>query len=229
MRPAKWDGVEAVLFDFDGTLAECFIDFGQMRRAVLDLLPQFGCAVDDSGKYILEVIEEAAAQIAQRDGERVAAFREAADQALLDIELDSARRGHWLPGVPDCLRALRQAGLKIGIITRNCRAAVDLVLGRERVPYDVLLTRDDVDLVKPDPAHPQAALAHLQVAPERALLVGDHVSDMHCAQAAGLRAVGVLTGSSTTEELRAAGAEVVLNSAAELWEVLEGNWETGDH
>ncbi|MEV7397792.1 HAD hydrolase-like protein [Aeromicrobium sp. NPDC092404] len=42
--------------------------------------------------------------------------------------------------------------------------------------------------------------------------VGDHVHDMDAAKLAGVVGVGVTTGPSSTEELRAAGAETVLSS-----------------
>lgn len=221
MKGASWREIEAVLFDFDGTLAECSIDFGEMRRRVLALLPQYGDPpVQADGKYILEVIEEAARWMEARDAAMAAAFRAAAEQVLLELELDSARRGGLIAGVPECLTALHRAGRKIGVITRNCRAAVQIVLERQPVPCDLLLTRDDVDRVKPDPAHPRAALARLGVPPERAVLVGDHVSDIHCARAAGLRSIGVLTSTTDRAALLEAGADLVLNSAAEVGEVL---------
>jgi phosphoglycolate phosphatase len=220
VKDGRWSDVQAVLFDFDGTLAECSIDFGAMRRDVLALLPQYGCPpIHPDGKYILEVIEEAVQWLSARDQPAAAAFQAAADRVLLDHELDSARRGYLFPGVPECLAALRQAGRKVGVITRNCRAAVQIVLERQPLLYDVLLTRDDVARVKPDPAHPHAALTHLGVPPERAVLVGDHVSDIHCAQDAGMRGIGVLTGSSR-DALVEAGADLVLDSAAELADVL---------
>jgi len=221
VKGAPWKDVEAVLFDFDGTLAECSIDFGEMRRRVLALLPQYGSPpIQADGKYILEVIEEAVRGIGARDPTAAAAFRAAAEQVLLELELDSARRGGLIPGVPECLTALHRAGRKIGVITRNCRAAVQIVLDRQPVPYDLLLTREDVARVKPDPAHPRVALARLGVSPQKAVLVGDHVSDIHCARAAGLRSIGVLTSTTDRTALLQAGADLVLNSAAELGEVL---------
>lgn len=223
MKEVHWKDVEAVLFDFDGTLAECFIDFGEMRRRVLALLPQYGNPpIQADGKYILEVIEEAVQGIGARDPAAAAAFQADAAQLLLDLELASARRGHLIPGVPECLTALHRAGRKIGVITRNCRAAVQIVLNRQPVPYDILLTREDVARVKPDPAHPHAALAHLGVSPARAVLVGDHVSDIQCARAAGLRSIGVLTSTTDRTTLLQAGADLVLRSAAELTVVLLG-------
>lgn len=52
---------------------------------------------------------------------------------------------------------------------------------------------------------------------ERAsIYVGDHVGDMRGARAAGVLAVGVVTGPCDADELRAAGADVVLNDLTEF-------------
>ncbi|MGY2010216.1 HAD family hydrolase [Nocardia gipuzkoensis] len=48
------------------------------------------------------------------------------------------------------------------------------------------------------------------------LFVGDHVGDMNGARAAEVFAVGVSTGPCTAEELRTAGADVVLTSLTEF-------------
>ncbi|WP_433654061.1 HAD family hydrolase [Nocardia sp. CA-128927] len=52
---------------------------------------------------------------------------------------------------------------------------------------------------------------------ERAsIFVGDHVGDMRGAQAAGVLAVGVTTGPCDADELRAAGADVILTDLTEF-------------
>ncbi|HIE53402.1 MAG TPA: HAD family hydrolase [Armatimonadetes bacterium] len=218
MRP--WTDVRAVLFDFDGTLVDTRIDFARMRQEVRALLPQFGVQLDPRPRYILELIEAAEALLRQQDRQWARAFRQAAEEIVLTLELEGAQRAQVIPGIPDLLRRLRAAGIQIAVLTRNCRVAVELALTRCPLLYDVLLTRDDVSLIKPHPAHAQHALTSLGVPQAQSVLVGDHVGDMECAQKLGLRGVGVLTGSSSHEELMAAGAEVVLPSAAELASLL---------
>ena len=50
----------------------------------------------------------------------------------------------------------------------------------------------------------------------RHVYVGDTLPDVHAARSAGARAVGVATGPVAADELRAAGADVVLDSLAEF-------------
>ena len=54
------EGVQAVIFDFDGTLAHLTIDFGLMRSKVLEIVRAHGLPDEDlEGMYALELVEEA--------------------------------------------------------------------------------------------------------------------------------------------------------------------------
>ncbi len=211
-------GVAAVVFDFDGTLARLTIDFDAMRREVLGhLAAQGGEAAGLDALPVLELLEAAEARLAAA-GRDPAPLRAAAHAAIERIELAAARRARLLPGVPSALAELRRRGYRLGIVTRNCAAAVALVLGSAggALPHDVLLARDHVGRVKPDPAHLTAALERLGVAPPAAVMVGDHPMDIEGGRRAGMRTVGVLTGRSPREALEAAGADLVLDAAAQL-------------
>jgi len=108
--------------------------------------------------------------------------------------------------VPEALERLRACGYRLGIITRNCRACLEHFLARHPLPHEVLLTRDDLVEVKPDPRHLLAALEQLQVAPAEAVMVGDHRSDIECALAAGSPGVGVYHTGATAEQFAELGA-----------------------
>ncbi len=215
----RFAGVAAVVFDFDGTLAHLTIDFDLMRREILALVSAHHATPTGLERlYVLELVEAAAARVAavNRDA---GAFRAAARMAIERIELVAARNGSLLSGVKAALDDLKGRGYRVGIVTRNCAAAVVCVLDRSRgapLSYDVLLTRDDVPRVKPDPAHLAAALAALDVPPAAAVMVGDHPMDVEAGRRAGMRTVGVLTGRRPRADFEAAGADLVLDEAATL-------------
>lgn len=212
-------GLRAVLFDLDGTLAECHIDFKAMREEVLSLLPRYGLPREGwEGWLILEILHSASQHL---PAEQAACLRAEAEECLLRHEMEAAHKSRWLPGVAETLRQLRERGLRLGLLTRNHRAAVELMLQREPLPLDAYLARNDVPHPKPHRQHPLQLLSLLHAAPEEAWLVGDHPTDMLCAQSAGILPVGVLTGVGTESSLRAAGAVYILPSVASLQEVLE--------
>jgi phosphoglycolate phosphatase len=212
------DDLEAVLFDFDGTLVDLNIDFDRMRRDVEALLPHHGLTLEGNEHlYTLELIQASIRTLMAQQDEAVAeAFREAAQEAIVAVELDAAARAEIHAGVPELLRGLQQRGFKVGIVTRNCRAAVERILGQNTLPHDVLVTRDDVDQVKPHPEHLTTALRRLEVTAERALMVGDHPMDIKAGRVIGTRTVAVLTGYSPRERFLPEEPDLVLNEIGEL-------------
>jgi phosphoglycolate phosphatase len=106
-----------------------------------------------------------------------------------------------MPGAQEALAAVRAAGERVIIITAKHPVSVEPSLRAVGISGDELFT-----LVHgPEKA---AVLRDLKAA----AYVGDTPPDMAAAVQAGVRAVGVATGSFTSHDLAAAGAEVVLDS-----------------
>ncbi len=212
------DLIRAVIFDFDGTLAETNIDFALMRERVLEVAERWGLRERlNPRRYILEIVDDAASLLS---GEDAARFRAEAAEAMMEVELISTSVAAPFPGVPETLARLRACGRRVGIITRNCRAGVASVIERHPLDHEVLLTRDDVECVKPHPGHLHLALEALDVAPGEALMVGDHVTDIETGKAAGTFTAGVLTANTTREQFEEVGADLILESVAELADLL---------
>lgn len=206
--------IRAVVFDFDGTLAETKIDFALMRERVLEVVERWGLSERITPRrYVLEIVDEAAALLPAEDAAR---FRAEAGEAMVQVELLSTSTAEPFPGVPETLSRLRACGRRVGIITRNCRRGVASVIDRYPLEHEVLLTRDDVERVKPDPEHLHLALAALGVPADEALMVGDHPTDIETGKAAGAFTAGVLTDRTTREQFEELGADLVLDSVADL-------------
>ena len=106
-----------------------------------------------------------------------------------------------LPGAHEALAAVRAAGQRVIIVTAKHPMSVGPSLQAVGLSADELFT-----LVHgPEKA---AVLRRLKAA----AYVGDTPPDMAAAVQAGVRAVGVTTGSFTGADLAGAGAEVVLDS-----------------
>ena len=108
-----------------------------------------------------------------------------------------------LPGAREALAAVRAAGQQVVVITAKHHVSAEPSLRAAGLVVDELFT-----LVHgPEKA---AVLRRLRAD----AYVGDTPPDMAAAVQAGVRAVGVATGSFTSENLADAGADVVLDSLA---------------
>ena len=98
------------------------------------------------------------------------------------------------------MRRLRRHGLKVGVITRNGREAVDVALARfehlTAADFDVIVTRDDPVRFKPAPDGLLYAAEHMGVAPGRMLMVGDFVLDLIAGRHAGCVTVYLTNGGA---------------------------------
>lgn len=214
--------IEAIVFDFDGTLAELTIDFDEMKRrlkalgsAFLDPLPQ------KENVPALEWVDFIADCLAQDDPDLGKEFHTRCRFLIITMEVEAARNGKLFPFTCEILSSLRNSGIKTGIITRNTASAV-----RELVPEinnisDCFLSREDVENVKPHPEHLFKALAVIGVEPENALMVGDHPMDIETGKRAGAMTAGVATGRLSVDELKKYEPDYVAANCAELMEVLE--------
>lgn len=206
----------AILFDFDGTLAPN-LDLPDMRRQVIQLTHSYDVpAAVYEGLYIVEVIDAAAAWLRSRGHPMAAAYHTQAHQLITDIEITAAAETALFDGVQILLSRLRDAGIKSGIVTRNCRAAVLQVCPDIEELVHSLRTRSDVMHLKPDERHLQQCLDDLDCPGQSAVMVGDGQLDMRAGAALGLYCVGVLTGSGSKDALREAGADQILPSVLDL-------------
>ena len=107
--------------------------------------------------------------------------------------------------------ALSGRGLKLGIATNDAEAAARAHLGRAGVEraFDFIAGYDSGFGAKPAPGQLLGFCEATGLSPDAVIMVGDSGHDLISARAAGMRAVAVLTGLASAEEL-ASGAEVVL-------------------
>jgi HAD superfamily hydrolase (TIGR01549 family) len=161
---------QAVLFDFDGTLTEPgSLDFAMIRNAI-------GCP---KGRPVLEFIHGMSSE-----AERAEAFR-----ILDDFEAEAARQSRPNRCAEEVIELLRKQNIRIGIISRNSRAAIMAALRNfERIlpsHFSVILSRDDPYRPKPSAEGILAAAAMMGTTADHVLVVGDFVFDIQAGQAAG--------------------------------------------
>jgi phosphoglycolate phosphatase len=146
--------IKAVIFDFDGTLAVLNIDFSSMRERVFDLIRRSG--IEEAGiqeKYLLEIIDEVYEMFWEKSPSGAETFYQESHDILHEVEMKAAEKGRLIPGAGGTLKGLREKGIKVGIITRNCEDAVRKVFPEIDDFCDIFVSRNSVKKVKPHPDH----------------------------------------------------------------------------
>ncbi len=122
------------------------------------------------------------------------------------------------PGALDAVRDLKARGARIGIVTSKNRHGVELGLklcGFDGL-FDTIVTSDDLEASKPDPAPVVAALDRLETAPAAALFVGDSPHDIAAGRDAGTRTAACLWGPFERQALAAERPDFWLDSFQDL-------------
>jgi pyrophosphatase PpaX len=179
------------LFDFDGTLVdsvELILDsFRHATATVLGSVPDDRVLMAGVGTPLREQMRSFDAD---RADELTTVYRE--HNALRHADLLRP-----YPGVDAMLAGLRQRGCRLGIVTSKMRDAVEL--GMRYVPlgdFDVVVTCDDTDRHKPDPAPVLHALALLDAPAAGAVYVGDAPYDVRAGRAAGVATAAAMWGDT---------------------------------
>lgn len=179
------------------------------------LARDYGVEVEPAG-LVLELVERVERSLASQSGGRAPEFRRRANRMIEELELRGASGARINERTVSALRALRAAGYRIAVVTRNGRKAVKLILRGRELPCHVLLWRESVNRVKPDPEHLLRALSRLRCKSCEAIMVGDHPTDIQAGRAVGMRTVGVLSGAGSRDSLLAAGADEIAPDVAVL-------------
>jgi len=189
--------IRGVLFDMDGVVVHQRLDFLAIKREI------FG----NTEGFILERME------GLPDAERRRA------EAILERhETAAAMTAEPMDGIQPFLAWMETRQLRRGLVTRNSRKSVELVLGRLGLRFDAVVTREDAP-PKPAPDPVWLACHRMNVEPADALFVGDYEFDMVSGRRAGTRTV-LLRSTTMTDS---ANADYSVASLAELRERLEAD------
>jgi phosphoglycolate phosphatase len=205
-----------VLLDLDGTLidsypgilASCLAALralGHEPDETLDIRRHIGPPLEDVMQLLLQSYGD------DRVGEAAAAYRRHyGDTGLLG--------SIPYPGIDESLEEMKRAGLKIYLATSKRETFARRILDHLKLAanFDGIhgsLPGGELD-------HKPELLAHILsqhgLSASRSVMVGDRRHDIAGAHAVGMRALGVLWGFGTRDELEAAGADQLVDSPSEL-------------
>ncbi len=210
-----------VLIDVDGTLVDSVPDLTYCVDAMMQRLdmPAHGEARVRNwvGNGVERLVRRAL--IGQLDGEPDEALYEQAYPIFLELYSENtSKRSCLYPGVREGLEYLKSEGYKMGCVTNKAAQFTEPLLKDLGVAdyFSIVVSGDTLPQKKPDPAPLLHAARFFDVPPEQALMIGDSISDVKAARAAGFRIVCMTYGYNHGVDIRDANPDAVMDSMAEL-------------
>lgn len=174
---------DLILFDWDGTIA---ITLDYWVEAIKDTIEMHG--LDFSEEDVIKLWNQKL---------NLEQFNELTDESRKNVFKELVIKAHdlipriikYYPNFDVTLRQLKEAGFKLGIVTNSDLNFIESNLIESGLIdlFDTVVTADDVDNLKPDPQGINMALKATNSLRERTLYIGDMITDIQAAKAAGVK------------------------------------------
>ena len=207
--------IRSVTVDLDGTLLDTIPDLAAAANAMMRELgrPEFpletvatfvGRGIPKLVARCLPDLDEAAVEAAQ------AIFRR-------HYAIENGRRSTIFPGVLDGLQAMRDAGLRLAVITNKAAAFTEpLLVASGLAPwFEFAVSGDSLAHKKPHPAQLLHACERMGTSPAENLHIGDSRHDAAAARAAGCPVFIVPYGYNEGDDVQEIDCDAIVASLAE--------------
>jgi len=215
-----------VLIDVDGTLVDSVPDLAYCVDRMMEQLDMPVRGEQAVRQWVGNGVERLVrrALINQLDGEPEDALFEKAMPIFMDLYAENTSgRSSLYPGVAEGIAYLKQAGFRLGCVT-NKAEQFTVPLLKDLGIYDnfeVIVSGDTLPKKKPDPMPLLHAAEVMDVKAEQSMMLGDSMSDVKAARAAGFQIVCMSYGYNHGIDIRDSNPDAVIDSMAELQGLLE--------
>jgi HAD superfamily hydrolase (TIGR01509 family) len=222
MKPIVILMLKAVIFDWDGTLAET-------REAVIQsfqtVLTDAGCKVSDefivrlmgvgTKKTIIEAFKTCNKRL------NVSILEELTNKKV-EIQVKNTKKVKLMAGAFELLQEL-YGKTKIALATMSGRQVIDKLLKEKNIKkyFDVVITANDVSKPKPDPEVFIVSASKLGIDTQKCLVIEDSVFGLRAAKIAKMKCIGIPSGAYSKEELTKEKPQLIIDSLVERKKILD--------
>ena len=208
-----------IVFDLDGTLVDTAPDLLAALNAVLTRAGHRAVVPSELrnlvGHGVRKLFERAFAETgAEVSPEQLTAYCE---EFLVHYRANIARESRPFPGVPETLKSLAEAGVRLGVCTNKPQELTELLLTQLKLAhyFMVVIGAGRAAVNKPDAGHVFEVIDALKGERGHAVLVGDSPVDVAAARAANIPVI-VMSYGYTPTSVHELGADHVLDDFSEL-------------
>jgi phosphoglycolate phosphatase len=215
-----------ILIDVDGTLVDSVPDLAYCVDAMMEKLDRPPCGEARVRDWVGNGVERLVrrALVGALEGEPDAADFERAYPLFLDLYAENtSNRSCLYPGIREGLDMLKSAGYALGCVTNKAARFTEPLLEDLglRDDFSIVISGDTLSRKKPDPEPLLHAARFFGSTPEASLMIGDSVSDVSAARAAGFQIVCVSYGYNHGVDIRDAEPDAVVDSLTEISPMLD--------
>jgi phosphoglycolate phosphatase len=211
----------AAIFDLDGTLLDTLDDLADSANEALATAGLPVHPVDAYRTFVGDGIHMLVQRIipAERRDDETVAHVLALYRAAYGRRWDNKSRPY--AGMPETLHELSFRPVKLAVLSNKPQRFTELCIEKliPGNPFHLIYGQRENVPRKPHPAGALEIAHDFQVQPHDVVFIGDSKIDMDTAVAAGMRAIGVSWGFRPVEELKAHGAERIIDHPAEILEL----------
>lgn len=216
--PVRIDTVEALLFDFEGTLVDFQWNLAAALDETLEMLWTMGFSKDriTSRKYSTLMTE--AMQAAPEVGLSPDRVRHEIGCVYDRYDADALMRWTLRPQAKEFIAAVKAKGVRTALVSNIGAKTLTPAMTKLGLTgiFDTVLCRSDVQNPKPNPEILNLALEKLGVGKSCSMLLGDSLDDLHAARNAGIGIIIISDGENTREDIRMANPDFQVNGYGEL-------------
>ncbi|MBL1293479.1 MAG: phosphoglycolate phosphatase [Thiotrichales bacterium] len=212
---------KAVLIDVDGTMVDSVPDLAYCADEMMKALGMAAHGEDKVRHWVGNGVERLVRRslIGQLDGEPDDALFERAYPLYLELyEANTCERSALYPGVREGIDYLKNAGVRVGCVTNKAEQFTVPLLKTLNLyqDFEIVISGDTLAKKKPDPMPLLHGAKYFSVAANEAMMIGDSISDVKAARAAGFDIVCMTYGYNHGVDIRDSKPDAVIDSMAEL-------------
>jgi len=212
---------DAVIFDWDGTLADT-------KRFVVNsfqkVLTEIGCNVTD--EFIERLIGIGARNTFRKALEATdVPFDEKKTDELVKkkirVQMELTETVNLFEGAVDLLGFLENKA-KMALATMSNRRVINKLLKERGVGkyFDYVITADEVHQPKPNPEAFLKCARKLRCSPDKCVVVEDSIFGVKAAKEAKMKCIAIPSGAYSIEELKRQNPDLIANSLREKEKIL---------
>lgn len=211
------------IFDMDGTLVNTIDTIAHFGNTALQKFGHEALSVADYKLMVGNGSDVLVRRMIQRLGKAEEDYKKVHSYYVDIYDKDFMYLTDCYEGIIDMLKALKEKGIMTAVLSNKDDSTAKKVANQlfEEGLLDLCLGARPGVALKPEPQAVFEIMEHFGVTQNECLYIGDTATDIQTAKNSGLYSIGVLWGFRDEDELRTAGADVIISDPIEIVKIAE--------